>query len=380
MSQRVFGITVSLLVLLAVLLTMSLATAAETDDSDPGYIDSALIRNRLRVRVDAGWDLNRPDRAEFFYGSWANLADHPHAIKDTDELLTVLNDRGTIFLPESVDFQELSTYLEIAYQDRASVFAELPIRFIQFIGDGEDPNAFSSVAFRNAYDRASRNPQGVSDLQLGFKFAMVNDEHLTLTMQIRTFIPTGKSRDGLGTGHVSIEPGLLSQLRLSEDVAMMGQAKLWTPVDAGANAGNVAIYGAGLRYDRMCNRCYPCKPCVVPMIEFVGWTVLDGFETLSSPDGLPVVPNSAQVPFIPDNINEDGVTQLDANGGVNPLIKDAPTSHGVQDATGKTIINAKIGFRTLFGLQDSVYLGYGRVLTGSRWYRDAVRIEFQRLF
>src|SRR5512135_685152 len=32
-----------------------------------GYIDSAIIRSRVRVRYDSAYDNNEPDRAEFFY-------------------------------------------------------------------------------------------------------------------------------------------------------------------------------------------------------------------------------------------------------------------------------------------------------------------------
>src|SRR5262249_31092314 len=38
---------------------------------DPGgYIDSAIPRTRFRVRYDIGFDMNRPDRAEYFYAAW----------------------------------------------------------------------------------------------------------------------------------------------------------------------------------------------------------------------------------------------------------------------------------------------------------------------
>ena len=40
-----------------------------------GYIDSAIIRSRVRVRYDSAYNLNSPDMAEFFYakcGCFAN--------------------------------------------------------------------------------------------------------------------------------------------------------------------------------------------------------------------------------------------------------------------------------------------------------------------
>jgi hypothetical protein len=35
--------------------------------SNVGYIDSAIIWSQLRMRFDAGYGVNAPDRAEFFY-------------------------------------------------------------------------------------------------------------------------------------------------------------------------------------------------------------------------------------------------------------------------------------------------------------------------
>lgn len=361
----------------------TLPAYAQYEDSDAGYIDSAVISNKLRVRFDAGFDLNRPDRAEFFYASWANLADHPHAIKNTDKIVTAVNNRGPLRIPESVNFQEVSTYLEMAPLDRFSIFAELPFRFVQFIGDAEDPNAFETPGFREAYDRSSSETQGVSDTQLGFKYALVQNPIASITFQFRTYIPTGRSQLGLGTGHVSTEPGMLMQFNPTDRFSLMGQAKLWTSINGGANAGNIATYGTGMGYD-LFDPSGPWQPFggfnfrVTPLAEFVGWTVLDGFETLSSPDSLPIVPNTARIPVDPIVTDASGLhqTQDPPGSGGRP----APVTHGVEIATGKTIVNMKLGFRTHFSPQDSVYIGWGRALTGSRWYQDFARIEYRFLF
>lgn len=366
--------------------------ADDTDDSRPGYLESARVTNAFRLRFDAGFDANRPDRAEYFYGTWRNILDHPHAIKGTDQIISGVNNRGTILLAESVDFQEISAYLELAHEDKASVFAELPLRFLTLIGDAEFPGAFTTREFRDAYNAAEasgkRSPQGVSDLQVGFKYGMLDDPDMLLTLQFRTYIPTGNSFDGLGTGHVSFEPALLSQTRLTEKLWMMGQSKLWTPIDGGANAGNIAIYGLGLGYNLI------DKPIsrpggrtrflrIVPLAEFAGWTVLDGFETLSSNTGEKIVPNDAHFSFDPDLINDRDPPQT--AGQVHPNRTDgqrvgAPREHGVRNAAGATIVNMKLGIRTSFNEQNSLYIGWGRSLTGHRWYKDFARIELLRTF
>ena len=42
--------------------------------SNVGYIDSALIGTNLRMRFDAAYGMNRPDRAEYYYTTWRRLA------------------------------------------------------------------------------------------------------------------------------------------------------------------------------------------------------------------------------------------------------------------------------------------------------------------
>ncbi len=348
--------------------------AQEIDDSPGGYIDNAQIANRLRLRFDAGFDLNRPDRAEFFYASWANLADHPHAIKDTNQVVIGGNNRGPILVPESVDFQEFSLYFELACSDRVSFFVDQPLRFVHFIGDINDEDAFQTPGFRAAYDAAPTETAGLSDMQVGFKYALIDDPDKILTFQFRTFVPTGDADRGLGTGHVSVEPGLLLYRRLTDKFSFMGQAKYWSPIDGGLNAGNIAIYGAGLS----CDLYQRNELRIVPVTEFVGWTVLDGFETLSSPTGAPVVPNTARIPI--DAATRDAMgnppTQDPPGSGGRP----APTSHGVRIASGETIVNVKFGLRTYVNPQEDYYIGWGHSLTGHRWYREVIRLEYRRSF
>jgi hypothetical protein len=254
-----------------------------------------------------------------------------------------------------VNYQDLSAYLELKCDERLSVFGELPFRFLQFKGnfeaqEGED----DSPAFNRLEEQANRSPQGISDFQFGLKYALVNDPNCIWTFQSRTFTPTGNPGLGLGTGHFSTENGLLHYRRLTDHLSCMGEAKIWIPISGGSNAGNIAIYGAGVSYD-----VYQRDGLrVTPVVEFVGWTILNGFESIGSPTGQ-VVPNTA---IRPDN--------------GEPATK----THGVQDATGETIVNAKFGIRTYFTPVDDVYIGYGRALTGDRWYQDIVRIEYRRAF
>ena len=278
--------------------------------SNVGYIDSAIIANEFRVRFDATYNMNRPDRAEYYYTTLEAFGGQlPNAIG----------------VPEpDVDSQVISTYLEYALTDRFSVFAELPVMF----------------------SNPSRNPNsaGLSDMEAGFKWGLSTCCDRQLTFQLNNYIPTGDADRWLSSGHYSIEPGLLYWQRWSDRITLEAELKDWISVGGAVNpqndepfAGNVLEYGIGFGYDwRRCG-CWT----ITPVVEFVGWTVLEG-----------------------------QVTEFDGQGNVL----------GPADAAGDTIVNMKVGARITECCGSSFYAGYGRSLTGDRWYEDIIRVEFRRPF
>ncbi len=273
---------------------------------DPGYIDIAAPRTQFRLRYDSFYGDNRPDRAEFFYpkcGCFKIAGLDPNA-------------KGPPLPETRVDAQELSAYVEYAATERLSGFIEAPVRWI------------------NPVDNA--NASGFSDLNFGLKYAVLYSAEQVLTVQVRAFAPTGDAFKGLGTDDWRLEPALLYERQLSSRMALLAEFRDNIPIDANTDfAGSVLRYGLGvsyLAYDGPTVR-------VAPILEFVGWTVLDGKE------------------FSPDL--GDG---------------------GVKDAAGDTIVNVKFGGRFLFGEHADFYVGYGRALTGTVWYKDIVRAEFRLRF
>jgi len=273
----------------------------------PGYIDWAVPRTNFRMRFDAGFDSNRPDRAEFFYAQYQNPGP---------------GNLGNGIVNTTVNFQDIRGYLELAANDRFSVFAELPIRFLQTESQGG----------RGLQD--SGNTNGIADLEAGFKYAISNDPSHFLTFQMKTYIPTGNASDGLGTDHVSLEPGLLFNSRVNSRLDIFAELRDWIPINGSTlngqdYAGNVLRYGVGAAYTAHCSESVE----VSPIVEFVGWSVLDG-----------------QV------FDERTLTNVSAE---------------------TTIVNAKVGLRTLFKKSgNSLYVGYGNALTGQRWYENFLRVEY----
>lgn len=214
------------------------ATTARAE-SNVGYIDAAIPRTQFRLRFDAAYDDNRPDRAEFFYpkcGCFGGGAPGP-PLSET-----------------SVDYQELSSYLEVAVGDRFSGFVEVPVRFLN--------------------PEQNTDQTGIGDMNAGFKFAFVACEDRYVTFQLRTYIPTGDAFRGLGTRHVSLEPALLAYQQLTDRLAIEGEFRDWIPINGTDFAGNVIRYGVGLGYHVVNSQALR----ITPVAEFVGWTVLGGKE------------------------------------------------------------------------------------------------------
>ncbi len=278
-------------------------TVALADRSAVGYIDPAIPMTQFRLRYDAAYRDNRPDRAEFFYpkcGCFKIAGLDPRAPGPP--------------LPETrVDYQDLSSYLEYAPTERLSGFVEIPVRWLNPV--------------------VNDNTSGLADINAGFKWAFIYNHDQVASFQFRTYAPTGDAFKGLGTDHVSLEPALLLFQRLTDRLNFEGEVRDWIPIGGTDFAGNVIRYGVGLDY-----RIYDNDNLrIAPVAEFVGWTVLSGKE-FANPPGV------------------------------------------ILDATGDTIVNAKIGARFWFGSHSDIYIGYGRALTGAVWYKDIVRAEYRLVF
>jgi hypothetical protein len=215
-----------------------------------------------------------------------------------------------------VDYQDLSAYLELAPSERFSGFVELPWRFLN--------------------PEVNADTNGFADMNAGFKYAFVYRPDLVATFQFRTYAPTGDSRRGLGNDHVSLEPAILLYAPLTERLVLNGEFRYWVPIGGTDFAGDLVRYGLGLQYDLS----HSCRYRITPVAEVIGWTVLSGKESFVTPSG----------------------------------------EVGIADAAGDTIVNLKLGARIGLGERSDVYAGYGRSLTGDRWYENTFRLEYRLLF
>jgi len=237
-----------------------------------GYIADGLIEDYVRVRFDAGFDNNVPDRTEFFYaqcGCNGGGAPGPGA-PGAGDLATGLN------------FQQLIVDFQYAPHGRVAVFGSIPLRFVQ-------PQSFL-VPNANTFESGS----GFSDIRAGVKASVVSTDTATLTAQVQGYFASGDAQKGLGTDHASFETALLFHQRLSDRVTIESQFGDWHPIGGssfnGADyAGDVLFYGVGPSFELVNTG----RLRFAPVIELVGWHVLGGLQqaagTLGPADGTNIV-------------------------------------------------------------------------------------------
>lgn len=303
-----------------------------------GYIDDPIVESQIRIRFDGAFDDQYPDRSEFFYGKCGCYRSLPVKSGGNDPNAPGPPPGPGVIVPTNLNFQQLYILAEFAPERRFSVFAEVPVRWIQAQGLLTPPG-----------DGPFPNEGGLSDVMAGFKVAAVASERTYLTFQVRAYFPTGDASKGLGTNHYSIEPEALLYHRFSGRLTLEGQLGDWHPIGGSAGvpagpgsttsegfAGDIFTWGIGPSYKLITRN----RVTFTPVLEFVGWDVLSGFETLPG-------------------------------GPVNGLAR---------EVSGTNIINVKIGARTSIGLHNSVYIGYGHALTSANWYDQIVRAEYRYVF
>lgn len=301
------------------LLGLAVSPRASADRTGSLYNDSAIIGSNLRVRIDAVYGISRPDRAEYY-------------LKRQD---------ATGPFETNIDYQELNLYLEHAFSDRFSLFAEQPLRACN--------------------PTINQNVEGAADLRLGFRYTLKSSPNEVVTFQLRNYVPSGtigiRFFNGtvippITTDHYAIEPAILYYKRLSERLTLELDFRDWIPIGGSTGqpltpenfAGNTLQYGFGLTYNLYRSDGFGGAPQATfsPVFEAVGWTILDGLEYVATaPDG---------------------------------------STGALLDATGTTIVNLKVSGRVDWGQDHSIAVGYGWAATNDAWYSDIVRFEYRRSF
>jgi hypothetical protein len=153
------------------------------------FQDSPRPVTQTRIRWDAGYNYRFPDTAEYFQAQ-AKV-------------------KGPKFLTSSLRYDDLTLYQEVAAKG-ASFFIEIPYRTIEPTG--------------------GPGSSGMGDMNLGAKTVLLDRELLLVTMQFRTFIPTGNFTSGVGAGHASLEPSIMAALKLGPATYLQTELSEWIPL------------------------------------------------------------------------------------------------------------------------------------------------------
>lgn len=209
------------------------------------FADYARPRTVTRLRYDNLESMTRPDRNQFWIQGVTAMRKNGRRINDPRARL-----------------QQFYVYQEAA-AERGSFFIEYPYRQIN-----------QSYAPTQA---------GFSDLNFGIKSLMFDCELLQITFQFRTFTPTGNGMLNLGTGHFSLDPSILTTLKLGPDTYFQGQFGNWIPL-----AGNQSLAG-GVFYCLMSVNhvlCYttPDSP-LIATLEMDSWSFENGGYTAAIAPG-----------------------------------------------------------------------------------------------
>jgi hypothetical protein len=194
------------------------------------FQDSPRPVTQTRIRWDSAFDYRNPDSAEFF---WPRIGQ-----------------KGPKTFTPALRYNELSLYQEIAANPAFSFFTEIP--------------------YLTVHPDIGPSGSGFGDINLGTKVVLLDRELLLITMQFRTFIPSGNFTAGAGTGHTSLEPALLMALKLGESTYLQTELAEWIPIGQTQGFGSTVFH-----YHFSLNHCL-CRwgDCV----RLIGTLELNGYN------------------------------------------------------------------------------------------------------
>ena len=203
----------------------------------PFEMDVTQPSNYWLIRADAGYGLQHPDRASFF---WSRS--------------------GSGQTQNSINYQDLRLINELG-TDSFSVMTEIPVRAVDYLTTGGSDG-------------------GLGDMKVATKVRMINGKQWQISQIFRTYIPTGNMMRGTGTGHVSLEPGLLARYKVSPITYLHGQIKLWFPIGADPIvAGQVLTYGIGVSHVLYETDTF----AVLPTLEMVNYQFMGSHQRVVDP-------------------------------------------------------------------------------------------------
>lgn len=199
-------------------------------------IDPAQPFNNFRIRAVLASRLRTPDRAEYF---WSKAG----------------GGKGPALGESTINYQEARMRMELGSKKFSTAF---------------------EVPFRSTDPQFNKNHAGLGDMQLIVKTVLLDGKQWMLTQYFGTHFATGNAAAGLGTGHVSLEPGILFRNELQDDTWMHGELKFLFPLGADpVHAGQVLKFATGFNHVWIESD----HDAWIPSLELVAFSVLNGMAT-----------------------------------------------------------------------------------------------------
>lgn len=214
------------------------------------FTDAPRPITQQRIRFDANLNVLFMDRATYLWARADGFGEGP--------LPPSITSGGTNPLKayKKLRFYDLSLYTEIA-SGKFSFTVNVPYRSL-----------YADPTFHHA---------GFSDITVGTKTLLYDVELMQVAMIFNTYIPSGVPTEGLGNGHVSLEPSLLIGLKLGPETYLQTQVAEWIPL-----GGDPFYQGSILHYHFSLNhtlwRILPDVP-LIGTAEFSGFSFQDGAYT-----------------------------------------------------------------------------------------------------
>jgi len=244
----------------------------------PFMIDTTQPTSNLRFRIDAGYDEQAPDRADYF---WAQEGG-----------------RGPKLPEKSLNYQDVYAAWEVAASKALSVTTEVPIRLV--------------APFANP------DTAGLGDVSITTKTVLLTGNEWQITQLFRTFLPTDTPSHGTGNGHVSLEPGMLFRYKWDEETYFHGEVEYWIPLgDNPVYGGEILTYGFGISHLLYENDTF----AAIPTLEFVATTVFNGAQTqfptglIQPVDTMTIVNVHPGLRFVRDGGGDLGLVEYGVSGG-----------------------------------------------------------------
>lgn len=131
--------------------------------------------------------------------------------------------------------------------------------------------------YRSQEAELAGHASGFTDIVLGTKSLFFDCELLQISLLFKTYLPSGSFLKGLGTGHVSLEPGLLMGLKLAPTTYLQTQISQWIPLGGDPEfAGGILHTHCSLNHE-LC-RLLPDVP-IIGTVEHNAYWFQDGLYT-----------------------------------------------------------------------------------------------------